>query len=247
MVAQAELTSVTASEELTPAAIGTWRGRMVNEHGSARVFDALADQMARAGFTEERISTVRAFADEERRHGILCGAVVEALGGEALAPALTSDELPEHEDATSPLEAILRNAASIGCLSETVAVALIGAERLDMPEGPLRELLTRIWADEVGHARFAWRLLGEEVPNLSDEAKRSLGEYLAAAFAHLEDHEIAHLPLTSVSRPGGDALGLCSGADARALFYDTVTKVIIPGLEALGLPARDAWESRRAA
>jgi hypothetical protein len=243
-VAVAELATVTASSDLAPAAIATWRGRMVNEHGSARVFEALADQMERAGFARERVETVRNFANEERHHGVLCGAVVEALGGEAEARALTSADLPEHEDATSPLEAILRNAASIGCLSETVAVALIGAERLEMPEGPLRSLLTRIWSDEVGHARFAWRLLGEEVPHLSDEAKRSLTEYLAVAFAHLEEHELAHLPVTSTARPGGEALGLCSGSEARALFYDTVIRVIVPGLEALGLAASDAWASR---
>src|SRR5262249_4033017 len=118
------------------------------------------------------------------------------------------------------------------------------AERLEMPEGPLRELLTRIWADEVGHARFAWRLLGEEVPRLSDDAKQSLSEYLATAFAHLEQHELAHLPLTSVAREGGEALGVCSGGEARALFYDTVQRVIVPGLDALGLGASRAWAER---
>ena len=43
---------------------------------------------------------------------------------------------------------------------------------------------------------------------------------------------------------GGEALGLCSGSDARTLFYGTVERVIVPGLEALGLTARAAWEAR---
>src|SRR5262245_4131109 len=107
---------------------------MVNEHGSARVFEQLAAQMERAGLPADIVKTCAAFAEEERTHGVLCGAVVEALGGEALAPALPALDLPEHED-VDRREAVLRNVLSIACLSESVAVALIGAERLRMPEG----------------------------------------------------------------------------------------------------------------
>jgi hypothetical protein len=246
-VAKARLATLEAPPHLVNAAIATWRGRMINEHGSARVFDALAVQMEHAGFSASKVAEVRGFANEERNHGVMCGAVVEALGGVADAPALPYEPFPLHEDATSPVEAVLRNAASIGCLSETVAVALIGAERIDMPEGPLHALLTDIWSDEVGHARFAWRLLGEEVPKLSEAAKRSLSAYLAVAFANVEEHELAHLPLEALSQPGGDALGLCNGSDARALFYSTILRVIVPGLNALGLDASNAWATRYSA
>jgi hypothetical protein len=247
-VAAARLRELEAPPELRHAAVGTWRGRMVNEHGSARVFEGLARQMQRAGlFSAAEVDEVRGFAAEERGHGILCGAVVEALGGAAEATGLPDETFPLHEDATSALEGVLRNAASVGCLSETVAVALIGAERLEMPAGPLHELLTKIWSEEVGHARFAWRLLQRYVPQLSHEGRASLSAYLRTAFAHLEEHELAHLPLGAVERAGGEALGLCSGKDARALFYGTVTRVIVPGLESLGLAAQAAWDGRHQA
>lgn len=229
-------------EALREGVVATWRTRMVNEHGSARVFDALAEQIAEAGLGEARVRACREFADEERRHGVLCGAVVEAAGGEAHAEGLAEDPFPAHED-TTPLVAALRNALSIGCLSETVAVALIGAERHEMPEGHLRDLLTRIWADEVGHARFAWKLLDDVVPTLAPASKEALAAYLPVALAHLEAHELAHLP----PRPapaGGAPYGLCSGLDARSLFFETVTQVILPRLEALGLPAAAAWAAR---
>jgi hypothetical protein len=231
--------------ELQAPAIATWRGRMVNEHGSSRVFDALAGQLERAGFDAETVATCRAFAAEERRHGVLCGAVVEALGGEARAPALPRVTLPEHEDAGDVALAALRNLISVSCLSETVAVALIGAEREEMPDGPLRELLTQIWSDEVGHARFGWRVVEARVPSLGEDARAGLGRYLAVAFAHLEAHELSHLPANACTPEGGPALGLCSGAEARDLFYATVLEVIVPGLERVGLPARAAWDSRR--
>ena len=152
--------------------------------------------------------------------------------------------MPTHDDAATPLEAVLRNVISICCLSETVAVALIGAERFAMPPSELRDLLTRIWADEIGHARFGWRLLARLAPTLDPATRERLGDWLAVAFAHLEDHELAHLPLASCPPPDGVVYGLCNGADARRLFADTVARAIVPGLAAHGLPAARAWRNR---
>ncbi len=242
--ARALAPSIPALPHLREAAIATWRGRMINEHGSARVFVGLAAQLAAAGL-DDLVDEVLGFANEERRHGVLCGAVVEALGGEALAEIEDGDAFPEHDDALTPLEAALRNMLSVCCLSETVAVSLIGAERIEMPPGELRDLLTRIYADEVGHSRFGWRTLARVAPSLDRGTKERLGDYLEVAFDHLVEHELAHLPLASEPPPDGVAYGLCSGADARALFFDTVEQVIVPGLERHGIPARRAWENAK--
>jgi hypothetical protein len=235
-------------DRVRAAAIATWRARMVNEHGSAPVFEGLVaqlDTLAQLGLLEAKdIERARNFAAQERRHGIACGAVVEALGGAAEAEALPEQEFPQHADATGELEAALRNLVSICCLSETVAVALIAAERHDMPSGSLRELLTGIWAEECGHANFGWRLLPKLLARADAQALDGLGEYLRLAFAELEAHELAHLPGGFVMPPGGEVYGLCDGAQARELFYATVEQVIVPGLEAHGLPARRAWATR---
>lgn len=225
------------------AAIETWRARMRNEHGSAHVFASLAEQMREAGFAAEEVEEVAGFAAEERRHGGLCGTVVEALGGEAIVDALPVEALPWHPE-LSPEEGVLCNLLSISCLSETVAVALIGAERFEMPEGALRDLLTEIWADEVGHARFGWRVLSSRAEGLSIASKARLSEYLRVAFAHLEEHELAHLPIAADPPSEGASLGLCSGKDARELFYETISSAILPPLDALGLGATQAWEGR---
>lgn len=216
------------------SAIATWRGRMINEWGSSRVFAALAEQMMRAGMPSATVEEITRFAEEERSHGVLCGAVVEALGGEATASLPDCPALPEHADADLEI-AVLRNVLSICCLSETIAVSLIAAERLEMPEGALRELLTRIWADEIGHARFGWTLLAEVVPTLSPERRALLAAYVPTALAHLVEHELAHLPPTHGTPPGGKELGLCAGHDARGLFFETVDQVIRPRLSAFGL------------
>jgi len=113
---------------LRPAAIATWRGRMVNEYQSSLVFGSLALQAERAGLAARLSEELRELEAEERRHGVLCGSVVEALGGDARSQVATPRVLPGHASC-APLEAFLRNLLSVSCLSETVAVALIGAER----------------------------------------------------------------------------------------------------------------------
>jgi hypothetical protein len=229
---------------LAAAARRTWSARMLNEYGSAVVFASLAPQLAHAGFDAKDVAACCVFAEEERRHGILCGAVVEALGGAARATLPDRPDFPLHED-VAPIEGVLRNLLSISCLSETVAVALIGAERLEMPEGELRDLLTSIYADEVGHARFGWKLVSERVPALDAAARSRLSRYLRVAFGHLEEHELRHLPVGCSFPAEGAAIGLCNGSDARLLFYETVAEVIVPRLEAMGLSASDAWRQRR--
>lgn len=240
--ARALAVSVPALPHLYASARATWLGRMVNEHASARVFEGLALQIEQASLDRSLVESCRTFAREERTHGALCGAVVEALGGRAEAPARRDDSFPMHRS-VGAVEGVLRNVLSVACLSETVAVSLIGAERLEMPAGPLRALLTRIWADEIGHARFGWRLVPELLTRLSIAERDRLGAYLGVAFAHLERHELAHLSLARPP-PDGAALGLCSGVDARALFYATVHEVIVPRLDTLGLGASSAWARR---
>src|SRR5438445_12934456 len=97
---------------LAPAVIATWRARMINEHGSAAVFEALADQLAAIG--DPAAGECRAFATEERAHGAMCGAVVVAAGGDAIADGLPARQMPAHAD-TTPRAAIARNVISICC------------------------------------------------------------------------------------------------------------------------------------
>ncbi len=97
--ARARAIRIDCPGELGPAARATWLARMVNEHESAEVFESLASQLADAGFGVDDVGDVgacRRFAREEREHGVLCGAVVESLGGEARAivPPQTGGPFP---------------------------------------------------------------------------------------------------------------------------------------------------------
>jgi hypothetical protein len=207
-----------------------WHRRMVDEHTSARVFDALAAELVEAGFAAEDAESCLRFAAEERRHGVLCAAVVEALGGDARAAPAPMPEVPRHEGLGAH-EAALRNVLSICCVSETLAVALIAAERHELPAGVLREIVTSIWSDEIGHARFGWRLLVRELPRLDDKARARLAAYARIAVEHSAEH-------FEVRRRGvapGDRAGTRSALEARTLVRDVIDQVLSPAFEALGL------------
>lgn len=230
------------SEAEREAAINTWLGRMRNEHVSARVFAALVGQMMCAGSPAREQAAVAAMISQELEHGRLCAAVVAALGGDPVVQIEALDEVARHDDA-SPLEALLRNVLSISCLSETVAVALIDAERLQAGPPPLQKILESILADEVQHARFGWRLLEAHRPQLTPELCARLGDYLAEAFCQLRRYELAHLPELAAPSALAAEYGVCDGRDARALFFETIHEVIIPRLDELGLHGRRAWEA----
>lgn len=224
------------------AAVETWRGRMVNEHISARVFAALIPQLMAAGVDSQLTLKVAQMIQDELRHGQLCAAVVLALGEPPIAALPALEDTPAHAEVT-PREALLRNILSVSCLSETVAVALISAEHQETGPKPLQDLLKSILADEVQHARFGWTLLEDQLPKLTPEARARLGDYLAYAFAHLRQHELKHIPLNGHPSAAARAYGVCYGQDARQLFFDTVEQVIISRLQELGLPAQEAWRA----
>ena len=230
--------SLTA-QELT-VAIGTWRARMRNEHVSARVFAQLLPQMMEVGVPAVSQQAVATMISDELRHGRLCAGVVLGLGGEAVVEVPPLPDVPTHDDADA-LEGLVRNVLSVSCLSETVAVSLISAERLNAGHPVLDETLESILADEVRHARFGWNLLTELSGSLSASVRARLGDYLAPAFAHLRIYEMAHISPHPAPSKAAEDYGVCDGPSARQIFLDTVRDVIIPGLEEHGLPAARAW------
>lgn len=232
------------------AAVHTWRDRMVNEHRSAAVFAGLVPQLIEASSTIDVQTVALRAATDEIYHATLCGEVVRAFGGEPVASAEPSLlRMPEHPG-LSALERAVRNVTFVGCLSETVAVALISEERELSEEPFVRATLDRILPDEVAHARLGWLYLAHNLPRLGAGAAGRMALYLRVAFAYLERREIDLLPLTPPEIPAElraqrEAVGLCEGEAAQSLFYRTVKEVIVPRFEELGIDARDAWEHRR--
>ena len=94
------------------ATIGTWLGRMINEHISARVFAGLVPQMMAAEIDASHQASVAEFIGEELRHAVQCASVVHAVGGEPRAQLPALPPVPMHPE-VEPLEAFLRNLLSM--------------------------------------------------------------------------------------------------------------------------------------
>lgn len=239
------------SPEAIRAARRIWQLRMVNEYRSATVFSGLLPQLVEAEATIDVQTTVLRCAMDEIRHGALCGALVEALGGEAvIVTDLSPRPLPDHPGCT-PRERALRNLLFVGCLSETAAVATTQEERAQTRDPVVRRVIDQICADEVLHARVGWAYVREVVPQLDSDALARTDRYLRTAFRYFEEKEMDAMPDVPAPpdegvRRDGLALGVCQNREARELFYRTVAEVILPGLDAVGLRATEAWRARRA-
>jgi hypothetical protein len=205
------------------------------------VFSALVAQMMRAGLPHRTIVNCSRMVEQELHHGMLCARVVTALGGDARAPMpRILPSVPTHA-AVSPIAGVLRNIVSISCCSETVAVSLVATERERAGTEALRAILETILADEVKHSRMGWKLLGEILPTLSVEDRASIDAYLPYCFEHQVDF---HAPFLDMKERSDAAVGAgaADGPSNWACFVETLTTVIVPGLDRLGLGASEAWQ-----
>ncbi len=216
-----------------------WRVHMAAEFASSRVFAGLVPQLMAAGLEYDDVRDVLDMARQEVDHGLASARVYVALGGDPRTDLPRLDPVPLHEG-VAPLEALLRNVISISCCGETLAVSVIGGERERATSEPLREILTRILADEVGHARFGWRLLDRVGSALDTEARRRLSAYLVAIF----ERDIRAMRGAITAARASDvalSLGAPDGPMMWATFWQTMTTVSVPGLERHGLRAAWAW------
>lgn len=224
-----------------------WRKRMVHEHQSAAVFTDLVPQMMAAEAPLDFKTVVTRSGLDELRHAGLCGQVVEFLGGEAEAQAdLEMHDLPEHPD-VDRFQAALRNVVFASCLSETVSMALLTAEREHVEEPFIDRVLDQLTGDESLHARLGWVYLDECIDAHPERSREALADYLPVAFRGFENEMLGAMPLGNAPDDvleEARKLGFSESSRARAILSDTIHEVIIPRLEDFGLPAADAWEAR---
>ncbi len=240
----------TYSPRAIELAVASWRLRALHEHQSSAVFARLLPQLIEAEASIEYETTVLRMAMDEIHHAALCASVVELLGADPTVEAdLATKPLPEHADA-SRLECALRNVMFVGCMSETIALALLTEERELTTEPAIRHVVAQLAADETLHAKLGWSFLAETWPRLDDAARERMTRYLPVALGYLEHEMLGAMPLPR-DPPSADvaeearALGVLDAREARALLYEVIAAVVLPRLEDHGLPAQEAWTARR--
>jgi hypothetical protein len=228
------------------AAARFWLDRMQHEHRSSTVFSQLLPFLIAAEASLDMKTVTLRMAMDELRHAGLCGAVVELFGvAPTLDTELVTTPLPSHADTTARVAA-LRNVFFICNLNETIAVSALAYESELVVEPAIALALTQLAGDESLHGRFGWLYLDAVWPTLTDEEREAFAVYLPTAFAYLEDALFADRPeprRRPVDHPLW-GLGVRDDATSRELFDQTVDAIIVPALEAHGLPARRAWAHR---
>ncbi|MFB6375329.1 MAG: ferritin-like domain-containing protein [Bradymonadaceae bacterium] len=235
------------SEKAVELARRNWRKRMVHEHDSAAVFTNLVPQMMAAEAPLDFKTVVTRCGLDELRHAGLCGQVVEFLGGEAEAEAdLETRALPEHPD-VDRFQAALRNVVFASCLSETVSMALLTAEREHVEEPFIDRVLKQLAGDESLHARLGWVYLAECIEAEPERSREALVDYLPVAFRGFENEMLGAMPLGNAPDElleEARKLGFSESARARPILFDTIHEAILPRLQEFGLSAADAWDER---
>ena len=234
-------------ERAVAFAANNWRDRMVHEHESAAVFTGLLPQLMEAEAALDFKTVIVRSGLDELRHAGLCGQVVEYLGGEPTAEAnLEIAPVPQHTDCT-PLEGVLRNVVFASCLSETVSMALLTSERERAEEPFVERVLRQLAGDESLHARLGWVFLSTCWQQTDGACAEAIADYLPVAFGAFEESMRSAMPTGHVPDDilaEAVKLGCSSGRQGRSILYETVDEVIIPQLEEIGLPARQAWHDR---
>ncbi|MCA9604712.1 MAG: diiron oxygenase [Myxococcales bacterium] len=229
---------------------GTWRKRIAHEHGSAAVFSRLLPQLMEAEAPLELQTVVLRMSMDELRHAALCAAVTEALGADPVVEVdLATRPLPEHAGC-APVERALRNVTFACCLSETVSVGLLTAEKEETTEPLIRPVVEQLAADEVLHARFGWIWLATAWPSLDATQKERFADWLKLGFASLERSMLENMPHGDGDPAIAEAaarLGVLDSGEAREILRDTVETIIVPRLEDHGVPAARCWRERGAA
>lgn len=225
-----------------------WAVRAVAEYRSMIVFSELIARFAEMRLPLEVTTAASRLLQDEARHTELCARAAEGLGGNEGAE-LAAEDLRLGRDALPAHLFVARWTASMFCVGESASVGILEALAAHTTDPCLRVVVGTLLRDEILHDRFGWALARLVFPRLTEGEREWLGADLALSFAHYDQiHAGASRKgdeaLPEAPPPAGPNLGVPSREAAARAFYDRIDRVILPSLDALGLPAYEAWALR---
>jgi hypothetical protein len=212
-----------------------WTKRVVAEHVATTRFAAHAARLEAQRGPGPLLAEMQKASVDERRHLDLCLGVVRRFSADPIDLPLEHIYLQGSDDA----EQLLADVVLACCFSETINVALLTLSLEAATDIGIRETTRALLADEVDHSRLGWAYLAWARRQGQGDA---LGEQLPRMLASVT------LPLLFADTPPLPeeaallALGDLPLRTRRSLFVDTVNEVILPGLQAQGLPVDRAHE-----
>jgi rubrerythrin len=220
-----------APAEATRAlAAAAWSFRWQVELEAEERFARLAGRLEGAGAAEHLVELARRASRDERRHAELCAELAAAHGQPVSgAPPPPPEVAPAR---LRPDQALLYELVAACCVAESGSVAVLTSLLAAAREPRLRAVLHQLAGDEVGHARLGWAWLASEHWR---GATAFLGPLLPAMLRGSIDDDLFGPVDRAREDPGLLEAGVLPHTAKRALFVETLDRVIFPGLDGAGI------------
>jgi hypothetical protein len=215
-----------------------WASRAQAELRVAGVFSVISRDLLEQGADPAMLHIAARAVSDEVRHADLC----RALAARYLArpvpwPAAGRSPMPSLAQAPPGLRPTLHTVA-MGCVNETIASAWLEESLRHATAESARAVIRELIADDIHHARLGWGHLGSSF--VGKDARETLGAWLPQLL------EYAALPWTRLSedkiREGLPSHGVPSEETTREVVAATLSQVVIPGFDSLGVPTTPAKE-----
>jgi hypothetical protein len=220
------------SEEIVRARVAaTWAFRTRAEIEATARFARMATELAETGASPVVVSGAAAASADELRHRDLCARLAARWG----EPNALSHEPPRHRIGRSemdPRDRLLWEMVAVCCISETMNTSLMTRCMEVVRDEEIRATLRELLEDEVRHARLGWA-------HLAAERARGRGQFLGDVLPLMLEASVEPGFLEGTQpAPWTDALydyGELPSAELVRIYRDTMSLVIFPGLEAMGI------------
>lgn len=187
--------------------LGAYFARLAHdEAASVHAFTRLEAELRQLGAPAELVRAASRSSRDEEGHARAMAGWARAFGGIAEAPV-------EKRARARSREAIARENAIQGCVYETYGALMMRWQAAHATSTPLRELFSRISADETRHAALSWSVARWLEPRLPAAARARVSSARARAVLELRER------LGKPRRSAFDAqIGRPSAAHAVALL-----------------------------
>ena len=215
-----------------------WCSRAGAELRVAAVFAVVAKGLFERGADPQVLAIAARAVSDEVRHAELCRAIAERyLHREVAWPKPAAVLMPKLSRAPVALLPTL-HALAMGCVNETIASAWLEASLHGATLPIVRSALRELIADDIHHARMGWAHLASAV--VTKEMRLAVGAWLPKL---LDGAASPWIQKGKLEIPEGAAEhGVPSEERTRQIAASTITKVILPGFDALGVPTKPARE-----
>jgi hypothetical protein len=215
-----------------------WASRAQAELRVAGVFTVVAHDLLEQGADPAVLHIAARAVSDEVRHADLCRALAERYVGRPVAwPVAGRSAMPSLSRAPASLRATLHTVA-MGCVNETIASAWLEESLQRVTAPAARAVIRELIADDIHHARLGWGHLGSSF--VAKDARKTLGGWLPQLLEYAAKPWLKSGADTIVE--GVPSHGVPSVETTREVVGSTLSGVVIPGFDSLGVPTRAAKE-----